>query len=97
MTKTVTRMIASMAALSLVATPIVAQAKTRAGDSNVTYSAPKSKPGAGRKAEGEGAAAGMLFIVGGIAVTAAVFASLLAAGVIDSQGNCISPAACPRN
>ncbi len=95
MTKTMTRMIASVAALSLAATPIVAQAGTRAGDSTATYSATKSKPGVGRKADGEGAAAaGTVIILGGLAVTATVFVALLAAGVINDKGDCISPAGC---
>lgn len=97
MTKTVTRIIASVAALSLVATPIVAQAKTRAGDSAATYSAPVAAPGLGRDAEGEGQAqGGLIWLIVGIgAVTSAVYAGLIASGVIEQgDAECISPGAC---
>lgn len=95
MTKTVTRMIASMAALSLAATPIVAQANTRAGDSTATYSVSQSAPGLGREAEGEGAF--QLALIGGllVALTPFAVATLLAAGIVqDDDGNCLSPGAC---
>lgn len=95
MTKTVTRMIASMAAFGLVATPIVAQANTRAGDSAVTYSTTEAGPGLGREAEGEGAFA-IASVLGVLVVlTPIVIGALIASGVIqDDDGNCISPGAC---
>lgn len=54
MTKTVTRLMAAVAALGLVAAPIVAHANTRAGDSTATYSTSNALPGLGRAADGEG-------------------------------------------
>ncbi|MCL9998917.1 MAG: hypothetical protein NBV68_06015 [Erythrobacter sp.] len=97
MTKIVTRMVAAAAAMSFVATPIVAQANTRAGDSEATYSVANPGPGLGRDAEGEGQAqGGLIWLVVGIgAVTAAVYAGLIASGVIEEgDGECISPGAC---
>lgn len=92
MTKTVTRMIASMAALSLVATPIVAQASTRAGDSAVTYSVSQAGPGLGREAEGEGQVGGFPFIIVFVSVSAIAAAIAVATDIIgEDQGNCASP------
>ncbi len=96
MTKTVTRMIASMAALGLVATPIVAQAGTRAGDSALGYSTVNAAPGLGRVAEGEGVvAAPIIWMVGLVGFSAAAFAAAVAAGVVNAEdAECISPGGC---
>jgi hypothetical protein len=96
MTKTMTRMIAAVAAMGLVATPIVAQANTRASDSAATYSTVNAAPGLGREAEGEGAVAGpIVWIVGLLGFTAAGFAAAIAAGEFtEADGECISPGAC---
>lgn len=95
MTKTMTRMIAAVAAMGLVATPIVAQAGTRAGDSAATYSTSEAGPGLGREAEGEGqAAGGFVWLIFGVAATALTYAGLLASGAIqDGDAQCISPGA----
>lgn len=92
MTKTVTRMIASVAALGLVATPIVAQANTRAGDSAVTYSTSNAGPGLGREADGEGQTGGFGFILPILTFTAIILGVGIATGVIgEDQDNCASP------
>lgn len=96
MTKTMTRMIAAVAAMGLVATPIVAQAGTRAGDSATVYSVSNAGPGLGRDAEGEGQGAGSVvwFVVGFGALAAATYAGLIASGLIqEGEGSCISPGA----
>lgn len=92
MTKTMTRMIAAVAAMGLVATPIVAQASTRASDSTPVYSVSNAGPGLGRDAEGEGQAQFLSIILPIFTVTAVTLGALLAGGVIgEDQGQCQSP------
>lgn len=54
MSTTVIRVIAATVVAGLVATPVVAQANTRASENRVTYSASEAAPGIGRSASGEG-------------------------------------------
>ncbi len=73
-------MAAAGAALGLVAAPIVAQANTRAGDSNAVYSVSNSAPGLGRAAEGEdlsgkGLGFGLLLIGGAVIITGILVAT----------------------
>ena len=96
MTKTVTRMMAAAAALGLVAAPIMANANTRAGDTNAVYST-SSAPGLGRAAAGEGqeeeGGANFLLVAG--AVSLIVVGGLIAFDVIgDDESDCASPGAC---
>jgi hypothetical protein len=96
MIKTMSRMMAATAALGLVAAPIVAQANTRAGDSNAVYSVSSSAPGLGRAGEGEdlngkGIGFGLLLIGGATIITGI----LIATNVIgDDDGDCASPGTC---
>ncbi len=54
MPKTAQKLLTALAAGSLVFTPVVAQANTRAGDSASLYTSAQVQPGLGRSAEGEG-------------------------------------------
>jgi hypothetical protein len=93
MTKTVTRMMASVAAMGLVAAPIMAHANTRAGDSSGAYSTSNVLPGLGRAASGEGqgeeGGAGALLL-------GAAAAGLVVAGIYFASDDeeCASPGAC---
>ena len=95
MYKTMTRMLAATAALSLATAPIVAHANTRAGDTSFAVAA--SAPGLGRADVGEGQNEkrfGNFFLAAG-AVALAVVGALIAAGVIgDDDDDCVSPGAC---
>jgi hypothetical protein len=96
MIKTVSRLAAATAALGLVAAPIMAQANTRAGDSNAVYSVGNAAPGLGRSAEGEDIAGrGVGFVVLLIGGTLFVVGILTATDVLgDDDGDCASPGAC---
>ena len=52
------------AVIALIASPIAAQANTRAGDSGAIYTASFAQPGSGRDADGESIASGSSFLIG---------------------------------
>jgi len=66
------------AAASLVMTPVVAQAKTRAGDNSPVLTSSIAKPGVGRSAKGE-KVGGSSFIIAILAAAAAIGAVILIA------------------
>lgn len=88
MIKAMSRLAVATAALGLVALPIVAQANTRAGDSDALYEASFAGPGLGRSSDGEeqgeGGGAGAL-VLGAAAVGAIVTGVLIATEVIGDD------------
>jgi hypothetical protein len=93
MTKTVTRMMATAAALGLIAAPIMAQANTRAADSAASYSTSNALPGLGRAAAGEGqveeGAGFSAILIGGLAAAAIITGIVLATD--EDQNDDASP------
>lgn len=83
MLKTMSRMMAAVAALGLVVTPVMAQANTRAGDNGTVYNV--SAPGLGRDDEGEDFAgiAPLALVIA--VVTATVTAIITAAEQVDND------------
>lgn len=97
MIKTVSRMMAAVAALGLVAAPMVASANTRAGDSGFAYSTSNAAPGLGRASAGEGQGEedgnGSAVLIGIGAGVAIITGILIATDVIGGD-DCASPGAC---
>lgn len=89
MTKTVTRMMATAAALGLIAAPIMAQANTRAADSAAAYSTSNALPGLGRAAAGEGqgeeGSGFTAILIGGGAIAAIIGGIVVAADSGDDD------------
>lgn len=98
MIKTVSRVMAAVAALGLVAAPMAVSANTRAGDSGAVYSTSNAAPGLGRAATGEGQddESGIGGVLIGVAAGAAIITGILIATDVigDDDGDCASPGAC---
>jgi len=85
MMKTMSRLMVTAAAASMVVAPIAAQANTRAGDSTPTYTSQSAQPGLERSAEGEEMRGGGSILLLLLAAAAAAAGIAIAAGNDDDD------------
>ncbi|WP_299194688.1 hypothetical protein [uncultured Erythrobacter sp.] len=80
MIKTMSRLMVTAAAASMVVAPIAAQANTRAGDNTPVYTSTTAQPGTARAADGEEMRGGSSVILVLFAAAAAIGGIIIAAG-----------------
>lgn len=85
MIKTASRLLVSIAAASMVLTPIAAQANTRASDRTAIYKVSAAQPGIARNDEGESIKGGSSIVLALLA-SATIIAGIVIAATGDDDG-----------
>ena len=85
MMKTMSRLMVTAAAASMVVAPIAAQANTRAGDNAPVYTSEAAQPGTAREADGEEMRGGGSTILLLLAAAAAIAGIVIAADNEDDD------------